>query len=544
MLSYFSDQCKYFYIPLYSDSRFTKRQNFILGSQLDVPMDSSRLLDKIIRAKRGNYSHIKVPLDRPDCPLIQKLISLSDEMSFDLVFQVSAKLVSGEELRRYLPRLPKTATLEWVIDDVEEVPNSKLFEVASHFCDTYFSVLAHGALDWFQTISAIDQLKVPQVYLHFSYELSKAEFLVLPPEKQLVYQELSLLCATDAYELLVGLRKRFPQIDFLPPKGLDLWDHRIAQDFELEPFYSACAQWQSAQPNVRVSVVIPSFENQQYLVKVLDNLYRQTLPKDLYEVVVVDDGGNDRTVNVIKESYKQHYQGLNLRCVYFPRNKHRTMGDGQYRAGIARNLGVKNSCGEILCFLDSDIIVPTDYLEKVEEALKVADGVQARRINLKQSASEGRVLYENIHSGHTTRDEAYWENFNRTDDWQSLNQSWKYLCTHSFSIRKELFLQLGAFKKNYIFYGFEDTDFGYRLVKTGGKLKLLDIRVYHLYHRDERSEFRNLRYYRHFLLTKTAQIFFFHHLDPEIYQNLRGFMGRRSLLKRLFRRTKFFRSTP
>lgn len=214
------------------------------------------------------------------------------------------------------------------------------------------------------------------------------------------------------------------------------------------------------------------------------------------------------------------------------------MGDSQYRAGISRNLGVKNTEGEILCFLDSDIIVPKNYLEKVDKALETYDALQAKRINLSRSASSLQFDYEIVdETKDCIPDEPYWEEFvETTKEWDKLAYNWKYVCTHSFSLRKDLFWKIGGLKRNFIYYGFEDTDLGYRLVKRGYKLHLLDVRVYHMFHENTRSEFMNLKSLRHTLLSRTAQIFYLHHLDEDIYENLLGFMEPEPSLSRAFNR--------
>jgi GT2 family glycosyltransferase len=123
----------------------------------------------------------------------------------------------------------------------------------------------------------------------------------------------------------------------------------------------------------------------------------------------------------------------------------------------------------------------------------------------------------------------------------------KYVCTYSLAISKSLFKKIGWFRKNYIFYGFEDTDLGYRLNKAGVPFYLSPLKVYHLYHDNERSEFFNKTYYRHLVLSKTAKIFFLNHLDPEIYEHFISFMQEKldldyllDVVRRLSKRKRFF----
>lgn len=87
-------------------------------------------------------------------------------------------------------------------------------------------------------------------------------------------------------------------------------------------------------------------------------------------------------------------------------------------------------------------------------------------------------------------------------------------------MKTSVFKQLGWFKKNYHFYGFEDTDLGYRFYLNGYKFHLSGEIVYHLYHSNERSEYKNSNLHRMLLLKKSARTFYLNHLDEKIYQNL------------------------
>ena len=118
----------------------------------------------------------------------------------------------------------------------------------------------------------------------------------------------------------------------------------------------------------------------------------------------------------------------------------------------------------------------------------------------------------------------YWKDFNKTKDWSSLPHHWRYVYTNSLSVKRKLFWKLGGLRKNFIFYGFEDTDFGYCLTKSGYKLHLLDMEVFHLFHKNTRSEFFNLQGFRNRLLTRTAHIFYLNHLAEDIYEVLLRYM--------------------
>jgi glycosyltransferase involved in cell wall biosynthesis len=88
--------------------------------------------------------------------------------------------------------------------------------------------------------------------------------------------------------------------------------------------------------NPLVSVIMPNFNNEKYLAQAIDSVLQQTSTN--FELLVVDDGSTDRSLEIL-ESYGDSIQ-------YFS-----TENRG---AAAARNLGILNSKGSLIAFLDSD----------------------------------------------------------------------------------------------------------------------------------------------------------------------------------------------
>jgi glycosyltransferase involved in cell wall biosynthesis len=89
-------------------------------------------------------------------------------------------------------------------------------------------------------------------------------------------------------------------------------------------------------------------------------VFANSLPNEEFEVIVVDNGSTDNTVEVARR---------------YPVKVFSCAKRGQ---GAARNLGIAKAKGEIVCFTDSDIVVPEDWLRKIPEFLSNrphADGV-------------------------------------------------------------------------------------------------------------------------------------------------------------------------
>ena len=97
-----------------------------------------------------------------------------------------------------------------------------------------------------------------------------------------------------------------------------------------------------------LSIIIPTLNEENYLPLLLEAIKKQKLllhESSVYEVVVADAGSKDRTREIAKEF------GCRL-----------TKGGGNPARG--RNEGAKIARGDLLLFLDADIIVPEDFLEK------------------------------------------------------------------------------------------------------------------------------------------------------------------------------------
>jgi len=98
---------------------------------------------------------------------------------------------------------------------------------------------------------------------------------------------------------------------------------------------------------VLVSVIIPARNAERTAQDVLDALSRQTLTREKYEVIVVDDRSTDRTREVVRAREF-------ARLVAMPRH------GGSY---AARNLGLDHARGEVMAFTDADCRPAPDWLE-------------------------------------------------------------------------------------------------------------------------------------------------------------------------------------
>ena len=484
----------------------------------------------LTKAKSGEYEYVLLPCNALFSAELDDYVNKIKVFGLKPLLQINAKSYSTSWESKFKTLGP--IRLQFVIDRWSADDLNKLnlfFSEGNGDRDALVVVTKDLRLNNFLSEVKKDFLEKTRYY--FPLKLSEAEKNYLDNDE--------IVSLMKAYE---GVHK------FRPLKGLDVFDPRIQDSANLEPDFSAIylSKNENEAINLKYSVVIPSYNNAAYVTNTVRHLLSQTLGKNEFEVIVVDDGSQDnskeRLSQLVNSVSDQLDEKLNLKYIYFPRPRERQMGDGQFRAGIARNLGVKNANGEYICFLDSDIITPPNFLEVLFEQHQQYDAIQTKRIYLTESVSNEFTNYSDINENTDSfvPEGGYWQKFyDEPTPWNERKGNWKYACTYNFSLKKSLFKDLGWFRKNYHFYGFEDTDLGLRVVRSGGKLLLSDLHVYHLFHVNDKSEFKNSDFLRQMVLRKTAKIFFHNSLDLEIHEQLGGLLAEKTIaqsVKAMFRR--------
>ena len=128
---------------------------------------------------------------------------------------------------------------------------------------------------------------------------------------------------------------------------------------------------------MQVSIVIPTYNRMNDVDECLDSIIVQTiLPK---EVIIVDDSENNEIENLI-EHRKDKFKGKDILLRYIKNEREKSLT-------IARNIGIENSAGDIILFLDSDVILDRGYIKEILKIYKEkteAMGVQGLIQNVKK----------------------------------------------------------------------------------------------------------------------------------------------------------------
>jgi len=125
-----------------------------------------------------------------------------------------------------------------------------------------------------------------------------------------------------------------------------------------------------------VSVVVPTYREEQNIERCLQSIRRQAFEKGKIEIIVVDSNSPDNTRAVAKK-YADKVVNLKKRGV-----------------GKARNVGAQEAKGELLLFLDADTLLDSGFIAEIYETLTCEDVVCAvgTMAGIERSGAAGNVF--------------------------------------------------------------------------------------------------------------------------------------------------------
>ena len=217
---------------------------------------------------------------------------------------------------------------------------------------------------------------------------------------------------------------------------------------------------------MKYSLIVPVFNRPDEVRELLESLTRQSMTD--FEIIIVEDGSKTPCKDVCCQ-----YEGSLDIHYYYKENS----GPGQ-----SRNYGAERARGEWLIVLDSDVVLPDDYMASVERELSATDcdawgGPDTSHPDftpVQKAISYSMTSFfttGGIRGGKTKLDKFFPRSYN-------------------MGIRSEVYKELGGFSK--MRFG-EDIDFSYRIVEAGYKTCLLPSAwVWHKRRTDFRKFFRQV----------------------------------------------------
>jgi GT2 family glycosyltransferase len=195
----------------------------------------------------------------------------------------------------------------------------------------------------------------------------------------------------------------------------------------------------SSRPS-RISVIVPVYNGGNFFERCLGAL-RLAEPKP-DQIIVIDDGSTDNSACVARE------MGFDVISTA-----------GRTGSANARNLGVRNSIGEVLLFVDADCSIKPDVIGRVRSLIETHPKIDAFVGSYDDSPTAKSLLsqYKNLlhHYTHQTSS-------------PEGNTFWGACGV----IRREVFEQLGGFDSAYSKASIEDIELGYRLRAADKKIRM------------------------------------------------------------------------
>ena len=212
-------------------------------------------------------------------------------------------------------------------------------------------------------------------------------------------------------------------------------------------------------------MVIPIRDASEGLGACLEALERQTVPREEYEIIVVNDGPVDAAVEAIADR-----QG-----VAFLSQSHRG-------AAAARNLGAQHAQGEILLFTDADCVPESNWIEAMSapftdpEVVGVCGMVRTRQNGAipRFIQAEYDYRYRSV-ARHSQID---------------------FVNTGTAGYRRQVFVDSGAFREELL--GAEDAEFSFRLANAGHKMVFVPEAIVYHSHPESIWEYAHRKYHYSF----------------------------------------------
>jgi len=228
---------------------------------------------------------------------------------------------------------------------------------------------------------------------------------------------------------------------------------------------------------LKVSVIVPGYRRAHLLRNTLAALSRQDYPRDLMQVILVDDGSDDDEYEKVFFEFDKHFE------LYLCRQKR--CGYGLSRA---RNMGARLATGEVLFFLDSDILLPEAFVSSIMSFHHVSDAVSV--LGIRKFVNAEQIVTEDLMAGQITPqslrqcrslnphhrhviDEGGgsfdWRltEFARNDWLKRAANPFRYFGGGHSSVSRVQYCRVGGYDESFSKWGNEDQEFAYRLWTHG-----------------------------------------------------------------------------
>ena len=236
---------------------------------------------------------------------------------------------------------------------------------------------------------------------------------------------------------------------------------------------------------MKISVVTTIYNRPEHLRLLAAALAAQTRPPD--ELVVADDGSDEATAAAMARL---------LPACGIPAKVVRQEKDG-YRLAAARNRAIRAATGDVLLFLDCDLVPLPDAVAVHER------NAERRRVLCGNRAMLDEAATAALFAAHPSPSEADWEQAWTIADPREAAEAARAYARHAalrrwhlarphkpkllgchFSLFREDVVRVNGFDENFVGWGYEDDDFARRLYQAGVEPRsvIVEARALHLWH--------------------------------------------------------------
>lgn len=208
---------------------------------------------------------------------------------------------------------------------------------------------------------------------------------------------------------------------------------------------------------MKLSVILTAYTNEKIVSRSIEAIADQTLPKDQYELIVIDDASTDKTYEVLQGFSQKHAMVL-LR------------NETNRGSAYSRNRAAAQAQNELLIFIQDDIIVERDFLEKHLAAHIALDHEKAviAGYTYWHPDLDKTPFMEYLDEGQQF-DFARFQNMPK-DEYGLIKGDYLLFYTSNLSLRISFFKSAGGFDETFMAPGiaaYDDTELAWRLHKAG-----------------------------------------------------------------------------
>lgn len=234
--------------------------------------------------------------------------------------------------------------------------------------------------------------------------------------------------------------------------------------------------------NIKVSVIMPVFNEAEYISTALDSVINQNF--DSFEVIVVDDGSTDDTLKIAEEKFSNS------------EIPHKIIHQENSGVSSARNRGIAEASGEYLVFVDGDDYILTGHLSELYNP-----GYDFSLIQM--------VKKEN---GQLTTPHLYDVSEMKSEDFIKMELEMKIPFNFvQLSYKRDIITENGLKYREDVSYG-EDTDFAMRALILGDNIAISnEITYYYLQHEESLISTSKLKRFDYIPVLEDLAVFFEKH---------------------------------